>query len=101
MLRAALAFVLVGALAGVSLDAGLGQSPSAPTSGRTLLDRYCVTCHNEKTRTGGLSLGGLDPASVDAHAETWEKVVRKLRSGSMPPPGLPRPDRASTDAFAA
>jgi hypothetical protein len=59
------------------------------------LDRYCVTCHNDRTRTGGLSLAGLDPARVETHVPEWEKVVRKLRTGTMPPPGMPRPDAAA------
>ena len=52
---------------------------------RALLDRYCVTCHNDRLDTGGLSLETVDVADPAAHAEVWEKVVRKLRAGSMPP----------------
>jgi mono/diheme cytochrome c family protein len=59
---------------------------------RALLDKYCVTCHNQRLQTAGLSLDKLDPASMHDHAETWEKVVRKLRAGMMPPSGMPRPD---------
>ena len=58
---------------------------------RVLLDQYCVTCHNQKLQTAGLLLDKLDPASMHDHAETWEKVVRKLRAGMMPPSGMPRP----------
>lgn len=58
---------------------------------RALLDQYCVTCHNQKLQTAGLLLDKLDPASIHDHAETWEKVVRKLRAGMMPPSGMPRP----------
>ncbi|HYV61862.1 MAG TPA: DUF1592 domain-containing protein [Bryobacteraceae bacterium] len=76
--------------------------PAAPTalgttlvtgaaSERVLLDQYCVTCHNQRLQTGGLSLDKLDVASMHDHAETWEKVVRKLRAGMMPPSGMPRP----------
>ena len=55
------------------------------------LDRYCVTCHNAKLKTAGLSLEQVDPARVGRDAETWEKVARKLRTHEMPPPGLPAP----------
>jgi hypothetical protein len=73
----------------------------AQTPERALLDRYCVTCHNEKAKTGGLTLQKLDPAQPGDQAETWEKVVRKVRAGMMPPSGMPRPDRAALDSFAA
>ena len=65
---------------------------TSPASERALLDQYCVTCHNKRLQTGGLSLDQLDTATMHDHAETWEKVVRKLRAGMMPPSGMPRPD---------
>jgi mono/diheme cytochrome c family protein len=68
---------------------------------RALLDQYCVTCHNQKTKTAGLMLDKLDVDHVAPNAETWEKVVRKLRVGAMPPQGLPRPDRATMVSLAA
>src|SRR5687767_597207 len=55
-----------------------------------LVRRYCVTCHNARLKTGDLVLENLDLADVAAHSATWEKVVRKVRAGMMPPPGLPR-----------
>jgi hypothetical protein len=58
---------------------------------------YCETCHNDRLKTSGLSLQGL---SIDGNAETWEKVIRKVRAGMMPPAGAKRPDRAALDAFA-
>jgi Protein of unknown function (DUF1592)/Protein of unknown function (DUF1588)/Protein of unknown function (DUF1587)/Protein of unknown function (DUF1585)/Protein of unknown function (DUF1595)/Planctomycete cytochrome C len=61
-------------------------------SERALLDQYCVTCHNQRLKTGGLMLDQLDPARMSDHAEIWEKVVRKLRAGMMPPAGMKRPD---------
>ncbi|PWT86430.1 MAG: hypothetical protein C5B57_01075 [Blastocatellia bacterium] len=64
----------------------------ADVDSRALLKQYCVTCHNERLKTGSLSLDGLDPASAADHGETWEKVIRKLRVGMMPPAGAPRPD---------
>src|SRR5687768_12710407 len=60
-------------------------------SQRALIDKYCVTCHNDRVKTANLSLQGLDLAKVADHAELWEKVIRKMRAGVMPPPDLPRP----------
>ena len=65
-----------------------------------VLQRYCVTCHNERLRTAGLALDQLDVANVAAHAEVWEKVVGKLRSRTMPPAQRPRPDDATYDSLA-
>jgi hypothetical protein len=74
----------------------LGYSQSAPPAAATqrgLLDQYCVTCHNDRTRRANLSLEKLDLAThVGANPKLWEKVVRKLRAGVMPPPGMRRPD---------
>jgi cytochrome c551/c552 len=67
---------------------------------QALLNQYCVTCHNEKLKTGGLALDKLDLDRIGANAETWEKVVRKVRAGMMPPAGARRPDRKALDAFA-
>src|SRR4029453_18565860 len=62
---------------------------------RAILDQYCVTCHNEKLKTAGLLLDKADVVHPGTAAETWEKVLRKLRSGEMPPPGARRPDAAT------
>jgi hypothetical protein len=64
-----------------------------------LIDHYCVTCHNEKAKTAGLMLDKLDIDHAAEHAETWEKVVRKLRGGMMPPQGMPRPEQAKIDGL--
>src|SRR5678815_5894297 len=58
---------------------------------RALLDQYCVTCHNDKTKKANLTLENLDLNNAGDHPELWEKVVRKLRAGLMPPPGVKRP----------
>ncbi len=76
------------------------QSLQASSSEQALLDRYCITCHNEKTKTAGLMLDKLDFTHPGKNAENWEKAVRKIRSGMMPPAGAPRPDRVAMDAFA-
>jgi cytochrome c551/c552 len=72
---------------------------AAQTPERKFLDQYCVGCHNEKVKTAGLMLDRMDPAQVGNAPETWEKVVRKLRAGMMPPAGAAHPERASIDAF--
>src|SRR5262249_16707455 len=66
---------------------------------RALLDRYCVGCHNQRTRSGNLALDVLDERQVALQPQTWEKVVRKVRAGLMPPAGRPRPDEATQDWF--
>ncbi len=75
--------------------------PDSPPAQQALIGKYCVACHSAKLRTGGLSLQDADLNNVPAAAETWEKVIRKLRTGSMPPQGVPRPDAASVDALAS
>ena len=74
--------------------------PSAGPEG-ALLDRYCVTCHNDALRTAGLALDTLDLAQVGDHADVWEKVVGKLRAGMMPPAGRPRPDGEASGRLVA
>ena len=56
---------------------------------RAFLNEYCVVCHNEKTKTGGLPLDTMDVAALGTHAVKWEEVSRKLRGNLMPPPGMP------------
>ena len=78
-----------------------GQQTAAgsATPQRTLLDRYCVTCHNQRLRIAELTLDNVDVSDVGAHPELWEKVVRKLRAGAMPPAPRPRPDDAAYETF--
>src|SRR5438067_1144817 len=75
-------------------------SPAA-TPPRAVLDQYCVTCHNQRLHSAGLTLDTMDLAHVSDKAEVWEKVVRKLRTGAMPPAGRPRPDKATYEATSA
>ncbi len=79
-------------------QAARAQAPAGEPS-RALLDRYCVTCHNDRLQTAGLALDTVDIERVAEHAPVLEKVVRKLRSGQMPPEGRPRPDAAAVDTF--
>ncbi len=83
----------------LGMGSAWAQSPSAPQ--KAVLDKYCVSCHSDKLHTGGLSLQNLDIDKVPQNAETWEKVIRKLRVGSMPPQGLPRPAKPQADGLAS
>ena len=72
---------------------------STTTDATAFLPHYCTTCHNERLKTAGLVLSTMDVEHVGADAAVWEKVVRKLRAGAMPPAGAPRPDESSIAAF--
>ncbi len=74
------------------------EAPS-PAPQRALLDRYCVTCHNQRLQTGGLALDTLDVSRVGEAPDLWERVVLKLRGGMMPPAGRPRPAGPALDEF--
>jgi mono/diheme cytochrome c family protein len=82
------------------LSQGQPAAPAVPSS-RALLDKYCVTCHNDRLRTAGLALDTLDVTKPGADAEVWERVIARLRAGSMPPSGRPRPDVATYHAVAS
>jgi len=79
------------------------MSPMSSDAQRALVDKYCVTCHNARLKTGGLVLDkdAVDLTRAADRADVWEKVVRKLHGRMMPPQGMPRPDDAANDAFAA
>jgi mono/diheme cytochrome c family protein len=76
----------------------LSGAPSLAT--RAAIDRYCVGCHNQKLKTAGLMLDVVDLSDVGRDGATWEKVIRKLRAGAMPPVGSPRPDQTTYDTVA-
>src|SRR2546428_10070693 len=92
---------------GLAATAGLPQASSpAPTSPvaaaqRAILNQYCVSCHSQRAKTAGveaaqkLTLDDLDVSQIAGHPDVWEKVVRKLRAGMMPPAGSRRPDKAT------
>jgi mono/diheme cytochrome c family protein len=67
---------------------------------RALIDTYCVACHNQRVKTAGIAFDTADLSDVSKDADLWEKALRKLRGGMMPPPGARRPDAASVDTFA-
>ena len=95
ILLAALAMVS-SAVAGSPAASPQAQPAAAPAAaGRSAIDQYCVSCHNQRLKTGGLSLEGLDASQAGSRPEVWEKVVRKLQARTMPPQGTRRPDEAT------
>ena len=68
---------------------------------RSLLNTYCITCHNARLKTGGLALDGLNLETASDDARIWEKALRKMRGRLMPPPGAPQPSQKEIDSFAA
>jgi hypothetical protein len=95
----------------VAAQSGARQSSAAqtttppaatpPADSRAFVDRYCITCHSKRLHTAELVLEGIDPAHAAENAATWEKVIRKVRVGAMPPAGVRQPDRAASHAFVA
>src|SRR5439155_24502357 len=77
------------------------DAPAALTieSQNDLVKRYCASCHSDTGRSGGLTLASFDAARVDQNAGVAEKMIRKLRAGLMPPPGVRRPDAPAVKAF--
>src|SRR5580704_5327008 len=86
--------LVIAAMSGLVATA---QSPAASASADSgqFFSTYCFSCHNQKLRTAGVALEGADPAQASAHPELWERVIGKLRAGTMPPPGRPRADAAT------
>ena len=101
LLSASAAFVVAAVLAGPAGSAqGTVTAPlQATASQAALVKTYCATCHSDRTRSGELSLEHADLSDIPKNAELWEKVIRKVRAGMMPPAGMPRPDAATLNAF--
>src|SRR5262245_3172757 len=89
----------------LSLEAGQQSPPASAAppgaSHKTFVTRYCVSCHNDRAKRGGLTLEAALAQDVGMSPEVWEKVVRKVRARQMPPIGLPRPDEATYNAEVA
>jgi hypothetical protein len=75
-----------------------GQRATAPSL-RAAVDQYCVACHNQKTSTAGVSLEKTDFGDAGGNAPILERVLRKVRTGEMPPAGMPRPAAAASASF--
>ena len=88
--------------AGCALLAAPQDSAKAvPAANQALVNRYCVTCHNQKLRTAKLAFDAMDLAHPEKDSLTWERAIRKLRGGMMPPPGEPRPPVEAVNTFAS
>jgi mono/diheme cytochrome c family protein len=91
--------------AGFMLTLEARQSPTASSPGaathRSLVNQYCVSCHNDRLKSGGLALDAAAAQDVGRNSDIWEKVVRKIRVRQMPPMGVPRPDEATYEAALA
>lgn len=81
--------------------AGAAQAPPAAEPVRATINKYCVTCHNQRLKTAGFVLDTADLTNVEKDGAAWEKVIRKLRAGAMPPVGSPRPDQPAYTAVAS
>src|SRR5688572_26615660 len=77
------------------------SSAGTDVASAAFLKQYCLSCHNSRAKLGGLALDTLDVGSVEGHADVWEKVVRKLRTGMMPPEGAPKPPAAVREMFSS
>src|SRR5580658_5962011 len=83
----------------LGIAAPLADAETGAPASQALLRRYCVGCHNNQLKTAGVTFQGLDLSGVADKADLLERVVRKVKSGQMPPPGLPRPDAAAAAEF--
>jgi cytochrome c551/c552 len=92
-------YVAVGRHLHISVQAQPTSLSSDAEQHRALLKRYCITCHNQKRKTAGLSFDAMDLEHVAHGADVWEKVIRRLRMGDMPPQNMPRPDRPTALAM--
>jgi hypothetical protein len=100
LIFALVVIALMAVLSRVHTAAAQNQASSPSVAPRAVLDKYCVSCHNQKLRTAGLELDSLDVTHPSASPEIWERVIGKLRAASMPPPGTPRPDVGTYRAMA-
>ena len=100
---AALAVGMTFLSASLGLCRGAASADRAPPPPKHwgVLDQYCVTCHNTEDWAGAVAFDTLSPADIPSDAQTWEKAIRKLRTGMMPPPGKPRPSRTVLEGFAS
>jgi mono/diheme cytochrome c family protein len=94
LMVAALVLVAAGA------EAQTSARPPVANPSQALIDRYCVTCHNQRLKTAKLELDRLDLTHPEKDGLAWERAIRKLRGGMMPPPGAPRPAVADAQALA-
>ncbi len=101
-------FAIAGTLITLLWGADTGKSPSKSSTAvsakdtspqRAMLDQYCVGCHNQKLSTAGIALDTMRLDNVSQNGAAWEKVLRKVATGEMPPPKMPRPSELQAKAF--
>ena len=93
--------VSVGRVITAQAPAAVSAQPADARTHLATINQYCVACHNDRTKTAGLSLAGLTPESLAQHADVLEKAVRKMRGRVMPPPGARQPDASALDGLVA
>jgi mono/diheme cytochrome c family protein len=105
---ALIAVISLAVLVSASSTGVFSASPAPPTpqaaaaeTQLATIKQYCVGCHNDRAKTGGVTFEGITTASIGQHAEVFEKAVRKLRGRVMPPPGSRQPDAAAVDSLVA
>ena len=99
MISVARAYRIRVAAAVVAMPMALPSLTAATGEAKPLTEQYCVACHNDSARTAGISLQGLDPSEPHVQPAIWEKVLRKVGSGEMPPSDVPAPDPAARAGF--
>lgn len=85
----------------LAIGCSAGNGVDSASDATAALERYCADCHNPAEFSGGFSVTDIDPAAVHDDAETWERIVRKLRTRTMPPHDAPRPEPATYETFAS
>src|SRR6185503_407388 len=84
----------------LAIASASAQTPAVPQARSEFVQQYCIFCHSESLKTGGVVLENIDSARVSAGAGIWERVLRQVGSGQMPPAGMPQPDGPARSAFA-
>ena len=104
-MRAKLALAAI-AVTILSFQASEAQTPAAASkaapaseANQALVQKYCATCHSDRVKTAGLTLQSLNVANPSDHADVWERAIRKVRVGAMPPQGMPRPSKIELDGL--
>src|ERR1035438_2520512 len=94
-----IAVAFVGFATSASAQTPAPSVADRPAAARALATQYCVACHNQKAKVAGISFESVDWANPGTSAEILEKALRKVRTGEMPPAGMPRPTPAAATAF--
>ena len=84
----------------LAMASATAQTPAAAQARGKFVRQYCIGCHGERLKTGGIVLENVDAARVSGDAGVWERVLRQVGSGQMPPAGMPHPDDTARFAFA-